>query len=367
MGLGPSEILEPPQPGPGGAVETLRAAAARLAGVRVLVVGDVIADRYQFGTPTRVSREAPVLVLEHSGDATIPGGAANAAGNVRSLGGAVDLAGVVGDDPEAELLRRQLRDLDVDAEGLTAEPGRPTTTKTRIFAGSKARGQQVVRLDRHSLEPLREGTRAALIGRIEAVVPEVAAVLISDYGYGALDTAVIDAAIRRARQHGRPVVADSQGDLSRFAGVTIATPNLPELEAWSGRRLAEGEAAAEAAGQLRTRLSAAAVLCTRGAEGMSLVTQARAWHLPVARRVEVFDVAGAGDTVAATLALGLGAGLELPVCALLAACAASVVVQKLGAATCSPEELEAAIAALEPDAALAAGLNPTKASWGSPA
>ncbi|HEV3230939.1 MAG TPA: PfkB family carbohydrate kinase [Candidatus Dormibacteraeota bacterium] len=331
-------------------------AAARLAGVRVLVLGDVIADRYQFGAPTRVSREAPVLVLEYSGEATIPGGAANAASNVRSLGGLVELAGVVGDDAEAELLRGQLRTLGVEADGLVVEPGRPTTSKTRIFAGSKTRGQQVVRFDRHSVEALHPETEAALLRHLAALVEGVDAVLISDYGYGALNPALIEAGIGRSAALGRPVVVDSQGDLSRYPGASVATPNLAELEAWAGHRLADLPAVEAACRHLIHRLGAGAVLCTRGGEGMSLITETQAWHLPVARRAEVFDVAGAGDTVAAALTLALGAGVAPPVAALLADCAASVVVQKLGAATCSPSELRAAIDGLDPAAEAAAGL-----------
>jgi D-beta-D-heptose 7-phosphate kinase/D-beta-D-heptose 1-phosphate adenosyltransferase len=292
-----------------------------------------------------------VLVLEYQGDATIPGGAANAAGNVRSLGGKVELAGVVGDDLEADLLRAQLRTLAIKDAGLVVEPGRPTTSKTRVFAGPKARGQQVVRFDRATHEPTQPRTRAALRAVAESLVVHARAVLVSDYGYGAVDRAAVNRLIASCRRRGVPVVVDTQGSLSAYQGATLVTPNLPELEAFSRRRLGD-LADVEAAGRvLLRRARAEAVLCTRGSEGMSLVTASQSWHIPVARRAEVFDVAGAGDTVAAALALGLGAGLELPLAAVLANCAASVVVQKLGAATCSPAELRVAVRGMDPEAA----------------
>jgi D-glycero-beta-D-manno-heptose-7-phosphate kinase len=323
-------------------------AVRRLRGVPVLVIGDVIADRYLFGMPTRVSREAPVLVLEYQGDATIPGGAANAAGNVRSLGGKVELAGVVGDDVEADLLRAQLRTLAIRDAGLVVEEGRLTTSKTRVFAGPKSRGQQVVRFDRATPDPPHPRTRAALRAVAEALVGNARALLVSDYGYGAVDPAGVNRLIASCQRRRVPVVVDTQGDLSAYKGATLITPNLAELEGWSRRRLRELADIETAGAALLRRAQADAVLCTRGSEGMSLITATRSWHIPVARRAEVFDVAGAGDTVAAALALGLGAGLELPLAAVLANCAASVVVQKLGAATCSPAELRAAIRGMDP-------------------
>lgn len=325
-------------------------AVGRLRGVPVLVIGDVIADRYLFGMPTRVSREAPVLVLEYQGDDTIPGGAANAAGNVRSLGGKVQLVGVVGDDVEADLLRTQLRTLAIDDGGLVVEEGRLTTSKTRVFAGPKARGQQVVRFDRATPEPPQARTRAALRAIAEALVGDARALLVSDYGYGAVGSAAVNRLIASCRRRRVPVVVDTQGDLSAYKGATLITPNLGELEAWSRRHL-RGRADIETAGlALLRRARAEAVLCTRGSEGMSLVTSAWSWHIPVARRAEVFDVSGAGDTVAAAMALGLGAGFELTLAAVIANCAASVVVQKLGAASCSPAELRAAIRGIDPEA-----------------
>jgi D-glycero-beta-D-manno-heptose-7-phosphate kinase len=272
----------------------------------------------------------------------------------------VELAGVVGDDLEADLLRAQLRTLAIKDAGLVVEEGRPTTSKTRVFAGPKARGQQVVRFDRATQEPPQAKTRAALGAIAEALVVDARALLISDYGYGAVDVALVNRLIASCRRRGVPVVVDTQGSLSAYKGATLVTPNLPELEAWSRRRLRD-LADIEAAGRaLLRRAKAEAVLCTRGSEGMSLITASHGWHIPVARRAEVFDVAGAGDTVAATLTLGLGAGLGLPLAAVLANCAASVVVQKLGAATCSPAELRAAVRGMDPEAAAPSARRPAR-------
>jgi rfaE bifunctional protein kinase chain/domain len=338
------------------ATATLLDAAKRMQGVRVLVLADVIADRYHFGLPTRISREAPVMVLEQSGDATIPGGGANAANNARALGGGVELAGIVGDDPEADLLIAQLRTLGIATDGLVVEPGRATTTKTRIFAGPKGRGQQVVRIDRAERERPKAATRNALLRRCQELLPQVDAVLVSDYGYGAVDPAIAHALIEDARRRKVPVVADTQADPAAYRGASALTPNLAELEAWTGERLVTTQEVQRAADAIRKRLDVGAVVCTRGGEGISVVGPRRTWHLPVARQVEVFDVTGAGDTVAAALTLGLGARLDLVTASTLADCAASVVVRKLGAATCAPAELRAAIRGMDLAVADAAGI-----------
>ena len=334
--------------------------ADRLKGCRVLVAGDVIVDRYQFGRPSRISREAPIVILESSGEAANPGGAANAAANVRSLGGITRLLGVVGDDSEGDMLLQQLRRLGIPNEDMVVEKARRTTTKTRVFAGTLARGQQVVRLDRaHDASP-RPPTRRQLIDRALALTGAVDAVLLSDYGYGALDPGVSRKIIAEARRRHLPVIVDSQGNLARYRGASLLTPNQAELESWTGRRLDSAAAVESAARRLLRSAVATAVLCTRGAEGMCLVDKAHAWHMPVARRVEVFDVAGAGDTVAATMALAAAASLPTRIAAVLAACAASVVVRKHGAATCSPGELRAAIRATDRAALQAVGLTVSK-------
>ncbi|MHB8509082.1 MAG: bifunctional heptose 7-phosphate kinase/heptose 1-phosphate adenyltransferase [Candidatus Dormibacteria bacterium] len=325
----------------------LIAAVAALGRARVLVVGDVILDRYQFGAPTRVSREAPVLVLEAQGERSMPGGAANAAANAGALGRGAVLAGVAGDDSYGNDLQTQLLEAGIDTH-LVREMGRLTTTKTRIFAGTLARGQQVVRLDQADPAPTNAATRAALRGAVRSELASASAVLFSDYGYGSLDPGEARAMVKLATAAGLPVVADSQADLLAYRGATVLTPNLAELERYAGRHLTEDAGVVAAAAGMRRKADATAVLCTRGGEGMTLVTEDAVLHLPVAQRTEVFDVAGAGDTVAAALAVGLGAGLSLPLAAVLADAAASVVVQKLGPATCSPAELRAALKRLDP-------------------
>lgn len=337
-------------------IEALLDAAAKLSHAPVLVVGDVIADRYHFGLPTRISREAPVLILEHVGETTIPGGAANAAANVVALGGDVVLVGVVGDDTEAEMLRVQVTALGIDPGGMIVEAGRVTTSKTRVFAGPQRRGQQVVRLDRATRSAVEGGTRAALLETGLAALARSRALLISDYGYGACDPGLIGALVDAATQSRLPVLVDTQGDLRAYRGASVVTPNLAELEAWAGERLVDAAAVAGAAGRLRAEIGAEAVLCTRGGDGMTLVTGGEPVHLPVARRADVADVAGAGDTVAATIAMGLAAGIPLRVACLLADCAASVVVQKPGAATCSPDELRDAIREIAVETLAAGGL-----------
>jgi len=333
--------------------ERLLALVGQFTGKRALVLGDMVADEYIFGAPFRISREAPVLVLRRQGYSVAPGGALNPAVNARTLGAEVYLAGVMGADDPGKRLRAQLAALGVHMEGLLTEPGRPTSTKTRILAGdSQLIQQQIVRIDQIDTSELEAETEQGIIAYVRETIPLVDMVMISDYENGVINPEVLRAALPLARQGGKIVVADSHGDLARFQGVTALTPNQPEAEATLGWEITDGPSLNRAGARLLELTSAESVLITRGSQGMSLFTRyGEPFHVPASNHTEVADPTGAGDTVAATFGLALAATADQPMsddtrfrdAAILANLAAGLVVQRLGCATNTPAELAAAV------------------------
>lgn len=310
-------------------------------GRRVLVVGDVMLDEYIRGEVRRISPEAPVPVVEVRGRDFVPGGAANTAANVAALGGRPILVSAVGRDHAASMLREVLVRNGTDPAGLCVDAARSTTTKSRIVA----RGQQVVRLDVEESAPLPPALEAELVAAVQRHLPRADACIISDYAKGVVTPRVARELIRLARQTGRPVVVDPKGaDYTKYRGATVVKPNLHEAERSAKVEIAGEDTLAEAAGRLIALLGGSAVLVTRGAEGMSLFRPgAEPWHVPAVVR-QVFDVTGAGDTVAGTLAMGLAAGGPLEAAIELANRAASIVVGKVGTATVTCDELRAELA-----------------------
>lgn len=304
---------------------------------RVLVAGDVMLDRYWQGPTGRISPEAPVPVVRIQKDETRPGGAANVALNVASLGGAARLLGVVGRDEAAQKLRVELTARAVHSDFVDA-PDCPTITKLRVLS----RNQQLIRLDfEESLSRVGAFDRAVYLARFQAALADTAVVILSDYGKGTL----VDAAelIATARAAGRPVLVDPKGsDWKPYRGATMITPNLSELEAVVGP--CPDEATIVAKGRkLRDELGLEALLVTRSEQGMTLLgPNGPPLHLPTEAR-EVFDVTGAGDTVIATFGAALAAGHDFAHAARVANLAAGIVVGKLGTATVSPAELLRAI------------------------
>src|SRR6266849_10447461 len=209
----------------------LHSLIAGFAGKRVVVIGDMVADEYLIGRPTSISREAPVLILKLSEERTIPGGAANVAVNARTLGAEVFLAGVVGDDLPGQRLRRAISDLHMHQEGLVTDAQRPTSTKTRIVAGSpQIVQQQIVRIDRVDTSDLCEPSKGRILDYIRQILPTIDAVVLSDYENRVISPQIIETCIPTARQLNKVVVVDSHGSLFRFQGVTALTPNQPEAE-----------------------------------------------------------------------------------------------------------------------------------------
>lgn len=313
-------------------------------GRRVVVVGDFVADEFVYGDIARVSREAPVLILEHRDTAVVPGGGANAVVNLRSLGAMPVPVGVVGRDASGRELLRHFRRLRIPTSAVVSAPGYATPSKSRLVAGGlHTRRQQIVRVDRGARHGrLAPGTAAAVRARLRKALRGSDGLLIADYGYGAADPAVVGAL---ARSGSRPVTVDSRARVSRFRNVTACTPNQEEVEKALGMAPLTTRRAVEQAGRRLLRETGNhAVLVTRGSQGMSLFRRGRpAAHIPAFGSDEVADVTGAGDTVIAVFTLSLAAGGDFLEAATLANCAAGLVVMKAGTATVSRAELLAAL------------------------
>jgi rfaE bifunctional protein kinase chain/domain len=314
----------------------------------MVVVGDLVADQFLSGSISRVSREAPVLILRHEETDTRPGGAANCAANLAALGARVSLVGAVGDDLTGVALLAKLGELGVDCHGVAVVPGAKTTTKVRVLAGQiHAARQQVLRID-HDDEPARvTGIDELLQSHLRTVAGTAGAIIISDYNYGVASAPMASAIRTAARAHEVPVLVDSRYRLLDFCGFTTATPNEDEVEQLLNRRLAGREEFASACEALRQELGCEALLVTRGSAGMILLEPEQpALQLEAIGSRQPVDVTGAGDTVIAAYALGLASGGSFASAATIANHAGGVVVMKKGTATLSPEELADSLARL---------------------
>jgi len=311
----------------------------RAPAIRVLVAGDCMLDAYVTGAATRISPEAPVPVVEVGERRFVVGGAANVAANARGMGAAVTLAGVTGADAAGARLRAELEQLEIGIEALLEDETRVTTVKTRVTAG----GQQIVRFDEETRQPLSARMMSQLLRNCERVLDEADAVVISDYAKGVAAEAFCRWVIEHAEKRRVPVVVDPKSaDLSKYRGARIVTPNVREAAAAAGEAIHSDADLARVAEMLLKKVAPSALLITRGAEGMSLFEPGRKeLHLPVMVN-EVADVTGAGDTVVATLAVALGSGFELREAAAMANLAAGVAVGHHGTWAVRREELVAA-------------------------
>ena len=313
----------------------------------IVVVGDLIADEYLFGKPSRISREAPVLILRYTERELLLGGAANATHNVHALGARVVPVGVVGRDAAGDELLGLFHAAGVPTDGIVTENGRTTPVKTRIMAGGyQATRQQVVRLDREPQSDLQTITEDALVARLTGLAERAEAIVVSDYGYGTVTPRVFERVRAIARRTGAVVSVDSRYQLPRFTGVTAATPNEAELEQLAGS-VVDDERGVEKAGRvLLERLDARLLLVTRGSRGMALLERDGAGtFLPIHGTDEIADVTGAGDTVIAAFTVALAAGAAPIDAAALANTAGGIVVMKRGTGTVSPAELVQALEA----------------------
>ncbi len=312
---------------------------------KILVIGDIVADVYVDGRISRISREAPVLILEKAGERVVAGGAANVITNAATLGAEVYAVGVIGDDNYAESLRNIFKDLDVHIEGLVRDKSRPTISKTRIIAGGRATvSQQIVRIDSESHDPLSKKVEAELLAKIDKILPNVDGVIMSDYGSGTITSNARKLITRFAGKKKIPSIVDSRYNIGKFEGIGYVKQNDSEVGAFVGFELNDVTDLISAGTQLLTKLNVSGVLVTRGEKGMSLFERNGATHhIPVSDKSEVFDVSGAGDTCVAAFLLALTAGAQPAVAAKIANYASGIAVRKLGTATVSATELIATL------------------------
>ena len=371
-------------------------AIEKLSGQPVLVLGDMIADIYLYGTIARISREAPVLVLEQSTEKIVAGGAANVINNGATLGGRIFAAGLVGDDNAAKGLSGILQEKSVDVSGFIKDANRSTISKTRIVAGGRTTvSQQIVRVDKESKEPMGKAQEQQLEEYLKQVLPQVKGVVLSDYGSGTITDKLLGQIFAYCQEHNIPTIVDSRYDILRFKTVDYIKQNDAELSAAIGRDLATEEELVQGGCELLLKMSAKGALITRGEDGMSLfqiispqeaadylksqevsgsgeagqfregltvklvvkrqtgrlsvVQELISYqdrdilvsHIPVTDKSEVYDVSGAGDTCVATVILGLAAGLEPLLACPLSNEASGIAVRKMGTSVVYAQELEA--------------------------
>jgi D-beta-D-heptose 7-phosphate kinase/D-beta-D-heptose 1-phosphate adenosyltransferase len=318
-------------------------AVAAFAEKRVLVVGDVMLDRYWSGEVDRISPEAPVPIVRKVGTSGVPGGAANTACNVAALGARVTLLGVTGEDEAGAELRAMLARRGIDCSHISVAAGRPTTLKLRIVAHD----QQVVRIDEEDTSPIDAVLAVAVVKHAARIMGRMDAVVVSDYAKGFAIVPVVEGIITAARRRGKPVVVDPKGsDFERYRGATVLKPNRGELGVLTGLPARHHEDTMNAARELLRRGGDTAIVVTEGKDGMTLLqTEAAEEHFPSFAR-EVYDVTGAGDTALATLAVALAAGAALGDAVWLSNLAAGLAVGEAGTVAISREKLAKAMASL---------------------
>jgi D-glycero-beta-D-manno-heptose-7-phosphate kinase len=319
----------------------LRELIPALAGKRVVVVGDIIADEYLYGKPARISREAPVLILRFTDREMRLGGAANATDNVHALGAVATPVGVVGRDAAGQELTRLFAGAGISTDGVMVSDERATPVKTRIMAGGyESTRQQVVRLDREPEATLPDDVERGIVERVKAAGARADAFLLSDYGYGTVTSRVFETVSEIARRRDLLVTVDSRYDLPRFRGVTAATPNEPEVEELASAELGDEPSLEKAGRAVLERLEARYLLITRGSRGMALLErEGPVTWIPIHGSDQIADVTGAGDTVISAFTTALAAGAAPAEAAWLANVAGGVVVMKRGTAAATPREL----------------------------
>jgi rfaE bifunctional protein kinase chain/domain len=317
----------------------LRRRIRALCNGKVIVLGDLLIDELLEGKPERISREAPVLILEHVDTVLVPGGAANAAHNVTALGGKCHAIGVCGHDEYAHKLARLLEDHNI-THSLVEDPLRPTTVKTRILSKSHSLLQQLLRLDRISHEPIDVFVESKIIDKLRHVVGQYNAIILSDYRGGVITDGVIHATRQVAKGQKSILIVDAQEKFERFHGCTLITPNQPDAEAAVGFSIKSKEDLNKAGQDLLALSGVQSLLITRGADGMVLFEQGQEmFELPAFNRSDVFDVTGAGDTVVAVMALALVSGSTCVEAMALGNLAAGIVVRKSGTAVTTSDEM----------------------------
>lgn len=307
---------------------------------KILVLGDIMLDRYLWGTVERISPEAPVPVVNIARETTNLGGAANVAANVRALGADVTLIGVVGDDNTAALLKTDLENHHLKTTGLLVDHGRPTTLKTRVVAHN----QQVVRLDRENVSEISGETVEQLLSKLHRLLSAIDGIIISDYGKGVITYDLLASLIPMAHQAGIFIAVDpKEVHFMNYREVSVITPNHHEAGFISGKKITNDALLADVGWNLMDLLSLESLLITRGEQGMALFEKDRSLTLIPAEAKAVYDVTGAGDTVIATLTVARTAGATMREAAIFANSAAGLAVAQLGTARITKDELKAAV------------------------
>ena len=327
-------------------IDKLRNYVKNLKSAKILVVGDLALDEMVYGDTERISREAPVLILQHTYTKYILGGASNSAHNVSTVNGAnVGVVGVVGDDYQAQDLRKAFADAGIDCSSLVIDKNRKTITKTRISGScSQSVTQQIVRIDRQTNTPISDETADKLINEVNKRITDYDAVILSDYHIGTLSQKVIDNVVKIAGRNNKIVVVDAQKNLNCYKGVFSLTPNLPDTQKHVGFYLKNREDFIKAGGQIIKETNANNILITCGSDGMVVVEENGEYaHIPVFNKSKVFDVTGAGDTVTALYTLALASGAEPVYAATIGNIAASIVIKQFGCATTTIEEILASV------------------------
>lgn len=310
---------------------------------KILVIGDFAIDEMVFGQTERISREAPVLILEHTETKIILGTASNAANNISSLNlGKVGAIGVLGDDYYGKVLINALNEAKINTDFMVVDKERKTTTKTRISGScSQSVTQQIVRIDRQTKTPVTGDVEKKIIENIKKAMPMYDGVILSDYHLGCLTQNVITAAIEEAKKLNKIIVADIQKEMEKYKGVTAITPNQPDTEKFVSKFIKDDKTLNEAGLELMNKLDLKTLLITRGENGMAVFEKGKEpVKIPAFNKKEVFDVTGAGDTVVAAFTLALCAGFSAKEAAIIGNTAASIVIRHFGCHTTNINEIE---------------------------
>ena len=306
----------------------------------IMVIGDIIMDRYIWGEVSRISPEAPVPVVDVRDETRMLGGAANVFNNIACLGGEVLLCGVVGDDDNGRYIMGKIKDMGANLDGIITEDGRPTTIKTRIIAHN----QQVVRLDREERKPITEETEDRIVRFIKEYESQIRSIIIADYGKGVITEDLMKKIRGITLRSNIPLLVDPKvGNFHCYRDAYIITPNHHEAGAFCQKEIYDENTLIYAGQEIREKLNCKNVLITQGKDGMTLFQEdGEIFHIPTVAR-KVFDVTGAGDTVISTLCLGLSVGMNLVEASMLSNIAAGIVVGEVGTSCVRVEELKHAI------------------------
>jgi len=314
----------------------LRGIISSFTGKKVLVIGDLILDEFIWGKVSRISPEAPVPVVWVNNESFMPGGASNVANNVSSLGGKVYIAGVVGNDERAGILRGELQHRGVNVDGIFADSQRPTILKTRVIAHQ----QQVVRIDREKVDPVKENMIRKISNFVEDIINEVDGIIVEDYGKGLITPKLLARIVPLAKKKKKIITVDPKEEhFSYYKGVTVLTPNNHEASRAVGFEIKDKATMKKAGFELLRKLKVSVVLITLGEEGMVVFEEGKSPKKIDTIAQEVYDVSGAGDTVAGTYTLSLISGATPIQAAHIANCAAGIVVGKIGIAVVTQDEI----------------------------